>query len=197
MGPAPWSSPPDPAHLQQIAAARQASVKIRRAAGMAVFSGWCTAVFAFLTLLFGAASVSVLGSMLGLGMGAAAIFEIRGAGQLKRLDPTAPRRLAINQLFFGGLLFVYAAISLWTTLHSPSDLLTELSRDPQLREMAEPMLELANMLAIAIYASLMAYALIVPGLTAWYYLSRRKLIEKYLLQTPQWILDLQRAGMSL
>ncbi|HEY7088339.1 MAG TPA: hypothetical protein VH518_09645, partial [Tepidisphaeraceae bacterium] len=113
---------------------------------------------------------------------------------LKRLDRTAPRRLAINQIAFGILLFSYGAFCLWTALHAPPD---ELVSDPQLRQMMGPFQDLARELYIIIYGSVMLAAVIGPGLTAFYYSRLTKHIDAYLSQTPQWILELQQAGMSV
>src|SRR4051812_22789365 len=54
-----------PEHVAQIAAAKKASVKIRRACAVAKFSGVTTAVFATLTIIFSLNSIP--GLMLGIG----------------------------------------------------------------------------------------------------------------------------------
>ena len=47
------------------------------------------------------------------------------------------------------------------------------------------------------YGTLAAVAIFVQGGTALYYLSRRRLIEQYLRETPAWIVQAQRAGMPM
>lgn len=194
---APWTTPPTPQHLAELDTARRLGAKIRRAAGAAIFSGWSTAIFAFLTFLVGAASFSFIGSLLGMGMAIVALCEFRGAAGIRKLDPIAPRRLAINQVIFGALLLAYGAISLWMVLSNPSELAGEIGKYPELRGYVPEITELARLIYIAVYGGVMLFAIVGPGLTAWYYDSRRRYIEDYVKNTPRWILDLQRAGMSI
>ena len=182
-------------HLEQIAAARKLGVKIRRAVGVATFSGWTTAVFAMLTLFMG--FTSLYGFLLGAGMAFVSLFEFRGASEIKRLDRTAPRRLAINQLAFGAMLFAYSGISLWSMVHDPSEITKLLGESGADRETQQMVSDLARTFVFAIYGGVMIAAILGPGLTAVYYYTRLKYIDAYVKQTPQWILDLQRAGMSV
>src|SRR5689334_14635311 len=101
---------PTPEHLAQIAAARSASAKIRRATNVALTGGWVTGTFAAITIVSSLTSPVALA--LGVGMAFVSYFEFHGAGELKRLEPRAPKRLALNQIAFGVLLFLYSAISL-------------------------------------------------------------------------------------
>ena len=39
--------------------------------------------------------------------------------------------------------------------------------------------------------------LIVQGGTAWYYISREKILRRYLDETPPWITQMQRAGVTI
>ena len=175
--------------------ARALGAKIRRAVIVATLGGWTVGSFAALTLL--TSLFSLAGLLLGAGMAVVAYFEFRGARELRRLDPSAPRRLALNQLAFAGMLFIYAAISLWTSLHGPNELAEAAASDPQMAQMLAPFESLTRTIYIAVYATMMVLALLGPGLTALYYSSRTKHIDTYIRQTPQWILDLQRAGLSL
>jgi hypothetical protein len=130
-------------------------------------------------------------------MAVVSYFEFHGAGELKRLRLHAPRRLAMNQIAFGVLLFLYAAASLWTSLHAPSELLAQAGSDPELQQLLAPFEDLGRQIAVAVYGSMMAVAVVGPGLTAWYYASRAKHLQAYLRDTPPWLLELQRAGMSV
>jgi hypothetical protein len=191
----PLNSPPTPQHLEQIAAAKTLGKKISRAVGVAKLSGWTIAIFAVLTFLSGLFSFSAM--VLGLGMGIVAYFELRGAGELKRLDPTAPRRLAINQLALAAILFLYGGWELLQSIRHPQSLLADTSSDPQVAQMLAPYQNFSQMIAVTIYLTVMIVAILGPGLTAVYYNSRRKYIEDYLRGTPEWIVQLQRAGMSV
>src|SRR5450432_1548775 len=188
----PLNSPATPQHLAQIVAARVLGVKIRRVISVAKFSGWTIAIFAAITALSGLASPPAF--LLGAGMGVIAYFELRGAGEIKRLDRSAPKRLAINQLAFMIMLILYAAYELVANLRTPMDLSEIGNADPQ---MLQTIREMAKPITIAIYVTIMIAAILGPGLTAVYYYTRTKYIDRYLQETPPWILDLQRAGMSV
>jgi hypothetical protein len=190
LPPSPFTSPPTPAHLQQIADAKRLGAKIRRAISVAKFSGWTTAIFAVSTVVLSIGSF--WGVALGTAMAVISVIEFRGVTELTRLDLNAPRRLALNQLAFGLMLLGYGAFMLVQSMTSPSAL------SPEVKEFVGKEGEaLARSLYSAVYGSVILAAILGPGLTAVYYYTRRRYIEQYLTQTPQWIIDLQRAGMSL
>ena len=85
----PFTSPPTAIHLEQITAAKNLGTKIRRAISVANFSGWTIAIFAILTFISGIFSLPAL--LLGAGTEIIAYYELRGAGEMKRLDRTAPK----------------------------------------------------------------------------------------------------------
>jgi hypothetical protein len=192
----PTVTAPSPQHLAQIAMARQQFRKIGRAASTAALSGWSIGIFGFITLITGFMSFS--GLMLGVGMCLIAYFELMGAKLIRRLDPDVTKRLAINQLIFGVLLTIYACSSLWTTLHEPSDLDKELStQGVDVSQMLGSVGQMEHTITVALYASVILAAFLGCGGMAWYYLSRRKFIVTYLREAPPWIVDLQKAGMSV
>jgi hypothetical protein len=178
---------PSPEHLAQLDAARVASKKIRRVIFVANFDGWGIAAFAAITLAFSLTTPS--GIILGLGMGYIAYRELSGAAALKRLEPAACRRLAINQLIFSGLLILYFAWCLIDSLTTPTD--------PEILESGFLTAAQAHVAYAAFYATLMFASILFQGGTAWYYAWRAKAIEKYLTATPQWIIDYQRGGGTL
>ena len=57
--------------------------------------------------------------------------------------------------------------------------------------------ELERNLTILVYGAVALAALLGCGGTAWYYASRKRHIETYITQTPRWIVELQRAGMTV
>jgi hypothetical protein len=190
----PWTTPPTPMHLEQLAAARRRSTKIRRAIATATFSAWTTALFAGLTML--CSVTSPLGFALGAGMAVVSYVEFKGVGHLKRLDRAAPTWMAKNQIVFGVILFLYGAISLWQSLNAP--LPPEVMSDPLVAQAyGRDLGELSKLIYTAVYGSVMLAAILGPGLTALYYRTRVRFIDEYLKETPQWILDLQRAGMNV
>ena len=192
----PLHSGPTPQHVEQIATAKRLGKKIRRVTSVATIDAWTVAVFAGLTLLTGFMSFPAVA--LGSGMGFVAMLEFRTVEQLKRLNPKAPARLARNQLILGAFLFIYAAWNLFQSYHNAgNDISSQIGNDPQLRQMLGGVDDLAKTIMVALYGSLMVIALVGPGLTALYYWSCAPHIKRYVEQTPAWILDLQRAGMSL
>lgn len=191
----PAVTPPSPQHLAQIASARQQFRKIARAAGTAAFSGWSIAIFGAITLLTGFMSFS--GAILGAGMCVIGYYEMQGAKQIRRLNPDIPKRMAINQLILGALLIFYACCALWTSLHQPSDIDNALSGTPEAAQMLGSIGNLEHTIIISVYACIILAAILGCGGMAWYYVSRRKFIVSYLREAPPWIIDLQKAGMSV
>ena len=177
---------PSPEHLAQLDAARVASKKIRRVIFVANFDGWGIAAFAAITLAFSLTTPS--GIILGLGMGYIAYRELSGAAALGRLEPGVCRKLAMNQVIFSGLLILYFAWSLYQSLSTPLE-----PEEVELGLSADT-IHTANTL---MYVGLMFASILFQGGTAWYYASRAKVIEKYLIATPQWIIDYQRGGGTL
>ena len=100
------SSGLSPEHRAQIVAARKLGGKLRAAGIVAAVDGWTLGVFAVLTILFSLTSPVAL--ILGAGMLAVSYFELRGSGDLKRLDLRAPRILTLNQFALGTMLFAMA-----------------------------------------------------------------------------------------
>lgn len=184
-----------PEQLKQIADARHRSTKIRKGVNVALFDGWSIAIFAGLTLLGGLFSPVSL--MLGAGMAAVAFVELRGVKRLRQLDATAPKLLAWNQVFLAALLLTYALFSLWKIYTGRTELAGQLAAYPELATVAGDIEQLSKMIGLLIYGSLIAVAIFGQGGTALFYLSRKKYIDAYLRETPQWIIDAQRAGMPM
>lgn len=121
-----------------------------------------------------------------------------GAKLIRRLEPDVTKRLAINQLIFGALLMIYACSSMWTALHEPSDIDKELSsQGVDATQMLGSVGQLEHTITVALYASVIVAAILGCGGMAWYYVTRRKYIVNYLREAPPWIIDLQKAGMSV
>jgi hypothetical protein len=184
-----------PEQMRQMADAWLRAKKVRRGVSVAMFDGWTVAIFAGLTLLGGL--FSPVGLLLGLGMATAAYVELKAAKRLKALDPAACKTLAWNQVFLGAILFLYACYSLWTIYSGRSALNSELSKYPELSQFAVDIEQMSKLIGLLIYGTLIAVAIFGQGGTALFYLSRRKYVDAYLRETPQWILDAQRAGMPM
>jgi hypothetical protein len=167
---------------QQLIDARLAAKKIRRATTVAVTDGWMIAIFAGGSFICGLIG-DVSGVLIGMAMAAIAWIEFTGAARLRRLDPTAPRRLAYNQLAFALLIIVY---SLWSLRSStmPAEIPPEYQ-------------DLFLMAKRILYFTLMAVGILAQGGTALYYITREKHLQKYVNETPPWIIEMQKAGSPL
>jgi hypothetical protein len=177
--------------IAELSVARTRARKIRRAAGVAVFSGWSMVVFAGLTLvgaLFGSVQAIVVGGALGL----ISLNELRGAAMLRRFDERAPRLLGFNQIALGVLIVAYSVWSLWSGLRMPP--LASLGGSTGDPEMDAMISDLARVITISLYATLAVVGVVVPVLTALYYFSRAKLLRAFEAQTPSWVIQAMRAA---
>jgi hypothetical protein len=189
---APMAMPAlSPEQLLELARARQNMKRIRRAVFMSKLDGWTLAVFGSLTILFGL--MSLAGWLVGGALVIVAIVELRAGDRLAKLDPTAPKTLAFNQLFLGGVLAAYA---IWN-LVSPPQLSKEfLQQAGDLKSAGIDVQEMTRSISQMIYATLLGVAVLGMGLMALFYWRRKAQVETYLAQTPPWILTMQRAGFS-
>jgi len=69
--------------------------------------------------------------------------------------------------------------------------------DPELRQMLEPVEGLTTLVMQCVYGALIVVAIFGQGGMALYYHFRRRSAESYTKQTPEWILMMQRAGVSV
>lgn len=185
-----------PEQMRQLAEARRLGSKVRRAMRVATLSGWTISIFAGLTVLF--SLFDPAGLILGLGMGAVGWMEFQGAARLRRLDDTAAGALARNQIILGVLLLAYAAWGLYHALGAPLMAMDPaLAGAPEVAAMMRPYENLARVISLVVYVTLALVAVFGQGGAAWYYASRGKYIRQYAEGTPAWIVQLQRAGMSI
>lgn len=181
--------------LRELDTARESGRRIRRAVSAALFDAWSIGIFAALTFLLSLGSVWGMG--MGLLMGVIACVEFREAQRLRRLDASALRRLALNQLALAALLIVYAV---WNLLDPGIE--SALRRalpadDPQIRSLVGSIEQLVRIISTLVYGTLILVAVAVQGSMAAYYLSRSKYVREHLRRTPQWIIQMQQAGISL
>ena len=175
--------------------ARQRGRKIRRAAGVALFTGWTVSIFAAITLLFGIFSVTAL--LLGSALAVVGYNEFSGAKLLRRLDLRAPRRLGLNQIGLCGVLIVYSLWSIYSALTGPSPYAAALPSGGEMAGMLGSIERLQTIVTLAVYGALIFFSLIFQGGTAWYYFTRSRHIQAYISETPQWIIDLERTTSLL
>lgn len=186
----PQSAALTPEQLQVIAQARQQGRKVNRAAGVATFSGWTMAVFAFITLLTGLFSIVSL--LLGVGLGVVAYVELRGARRLRAFDDTAPFHLGYNQLFLGALICLYCIYGIWKAVAGPSPYDSYLAAGGSTAEMIEPIDNLNRAIMAAFYGLLLCGSAAAQGFGALYYFTRRRHVRDFVTKTPEWVIDMLR-----
>lgn len=186
-GSAPYLAPPvlSPEQLRLIVDTRARLKGIRRAVGVAKFDGFTLAFCALITLI---GSISSLpGFLLGLALGGVAVIELVSARRLTRLDPTAPKILALNQLLFAAALMVYALYNLLFPAPLPKEL-TDSAKD--LKSLGMDIDGLNNSFNQLVYFALIASAFFIQGGMALYYYSKQRVLRAVTKSTPQWVLDL-------
>jgi hypothetical protein len=148
-------------------------------------------VFGAITLVGGVFG-DVVALALGLGLCAAAWNELRGGARLRRFDPSGARILGYNQIALGVMIIAYAAWSLRTNLGSSAlSALGGSTGDPSVDAMVG---NIALAVTWGLYGGLIVVGIVVPGLTAWYYFSREKIVRAFVERTPVWVVDTLRAA---
>jgi len=191
---APPSDPPlNQSHQRELAAAAERSRPIRRAARVATFNAWSTAILAAISTPF--ALWSPVGLLVFMGLSAVAWNEFRGRRRLIAADPEGAAILGWNQLWLLGMIAVYCLWSLYSNLWGGESLETQLQTDPRLGAAIGSIQgfdDLYRMIVVGLYGSVIALSVVFQGGNALYYFSRRKYVEKYMWETPTWVIDLQR-----
>jgi len=173
--------------------------KIRRAAGVAAFHGWSAAIASATALIGGIWSAPAL--VLGIGLAAAAYFELRGRRSLVALDMRGPRLLAMNQALVAASVTVYCLWQIWNAMHeqATSPELSMLLADPAMAELmpnsadfAENAAQGIRAIKVGVYGLVIVLTGIYQGVMAIYYLSRGRLLAEHFRLTPPWIADIQR-----
>lgn len=173
-----------PEQHEAVETARRLMRPIRRAAGVAAFGGWTSAIFAVLSLPFALGGGVALAAPVVLGL--VAFNEFRGGALVRRLDGRGPLVLGLNQVFFGVCLCAYAGWQLWK---GPSAALTAAasSGDPQVDALVAG---LARTVHLSVYGGVLACGVLVPGLTGLYYLTRAGALRRARAGAPEWALRL-------
>jgi len=182
-------------NIRQLADARKSLKKINRAASVAKFDGWIMGIFGGLTLLLGFSDwVNIL---IALALGTACYFELLGAKRLQTLDPQAPRILGYNQIGVGIGLIIYSLCQMVASSNGKGLIADAASADPTLSQQLGPYQNMIGEISVLFYVCLILVAIVGMGSMAMYYFSREKIVNKYLLETPPWIIAMQKAGASI
>jgi hypothetical protein len=186
-------SPLSREHYRELSAAKPRFHKVHAAARVATFNGWTIAVLAALSAPF--ALFSLEGMLMTVGLSVIAYIEFRGRRRLLQYDPSAAALLGWNQVGLLTLISVYCLWALWSGLSGPSPFEAELQAQPELGEALGSLEEFDGLYRgtiVAFYGTIIALSVIVQGLNAFYYFTRRKHVVACLRDTPEWVLDLER-----
>jgi hypothetical protein len=175
-----------------LAQARERARPVYKAARVASFNGWSIGVIAALSLPF--AFFSIPGALVTAGLAVVAYNEFRGRRGLLALDPHAATMLGWNQVALLTLVVLYCAWMLWSGLTGPGPM-AELQANPEIQDALGSLGnvdELYRLLVLAVYLTIMVVTVIVQGGNAFYYFTRRKYVDAFLRDTPQWAVEMQR-----
>jgi hypothetical protein len=190
----PVANPLSSEHHRELALAKQRAKPIHKAARMAAFNGWATAIVAACAAPF--ALHDLVGLLLTVCFAVVAFNELRGRRRLLEFDPEAARLLGYNQLGLMALIVAYCAWMLYTGLTTASPFSAEWAATPELEALLGSdgnLDELYRQIVVLLYGTVILLTVIFQGLNAWYYFTRRRHVEDYLLETPEWVRDLERA----
>lgn len=181
--------PLSPAHVRELAESRTRAKKVRRAAAVAAIDGWTTGVFGAVALIGGIWSVPALA--LGLGLVFAAVNGLHARRALLRFEPKAAPRLALNQLIVAVFVAAYCAWNIQLSLSGRATAGTiTATGDPNVDALMAGVEDLARNISVMVYSAVIVLTALVQGLTGLYYMTRRRYVEAYLRETPQWIVRL-------
>jgi hypothetical protein len=187
-------------HRRELAAARDRAKTIRKAARVAGFNGWTTAAAAAFSGMFLVFDRSPLAIAITLGLAIITYNEFRGRKRLLNFDPSAATMLGWNQLGLLAMIIVYCLWSLFGTageadavraeLKSYSDLDAALGTGGSFEGMIKTF-------SYAMYGGVIALSVIFQGGNAIYYFTRRRHVEEFIAETPQWVRDVHGGSIPV
>lgn len=186
------------AHRRELAVARDRAKSIRKAARVAAFNGWTTALAAACSgmfLLFDRGPVAIV---LTLGLSIVAYNEFRGRKRLLNFDPSGATLLGWNQL---GLLAMIIAYCVWMLTGSSAEAASALSAQMQStseREVLDMLGDLEGLyktVTLAVYGGVIVLSVIFQGGNALYYFTRRRHVEDFIAETPEWVREVQSGSV--
>ena len=191
------SAPLSPEHLQQLDQARRRAKKVLGAGRMALFNGITIGIFAGFALLFALLSplfgeIDVAALVMAVALGLMTWNEFRGRRLLRRFDSRGPRVLGWNQLALMVLIAGYCAWMIARSHFGPGPYAEDIAREPMLEPTLAPIGKLHRILTWAVYGGVLLGTVLFQGLNALYYFTRRRHLEAYLAETPDWVVHLQR-----
>ena len=178
---------------EEFALIREATVRrkaIRKAAKVAKGSATTTLIIGALAVPFVLLSFSWAALMMTAGLLVVGTVERRGHRLMLAADPAAPKLLARNQLAFLGLICIYCVWQIITagTVEAVSpEFRAQLGSLPSYENMVNDIESLWPVILRGVYALVIVLTIAFQGGLAWYYHSRRRHVQAYLADTPDWV----------
>jgi hypothetical protein len=198
----PIDRPLDQTHAQVVAAAAARTKPIRKAARVANFNGWSTAIVAALSAVVTLFAFDLVGLVVTLALSVVAYNEFRGRKRLLAFDPAGATLLGWNQVGLLAMITVYCVWALYSNLAGSNSLEAQLKASPELGAAmgslggTDGFESVYRQIVIVLYGSVIALSAVFQGANAFYYFTRRRVIEDYVRETPEWVRDIQRAAGS-
>jgi hypothetical protein len=126
--------------------------------------------------------------------------ELRGRKRLVQFDPSAATLLGWNQLALLAIIIIYCLWAIRSNLNEAKSVTAELGAYSDIETVLgspEQIQTLARQIVFLFYGSVIALSVVFQGLTALYYFSRRRPIDEYIADTPEWIRRLQSGGVAM
>lgn len=168
------------AEQRDLARAAEIGAPLRRAAKLARGNGLGYAIFGVLTIL-GSLPLDAAGLALGGCLLAVGIAQQRTATDLVAGQPSAPGRLARNELLLLAAITGYA-IAQMTLLRASTATDLEMLGDSAGVDVAG----LIDALAGAVYGGVIVISLLYQGGMALYFRRRAPIVERYAREVPEW-----------
>ena len=182
-----------PHEVAVIEEAANAYRPVKRAARSPFRRGSRTLVIGAAAALFTLVWPSFASAYITVGVLAVGTVEFMGSRKLRQADPKAPRRLALNQLAFLGLITVYCV---WQMATISTEDVKAMFFSPETRAYSRELPMIDNIdRQIDQYGKLgvcLFYGLVIvlstgfQGGMALYYYSRRKAVEAFVRRIPPW-----------
>lgn len=182
-------------HRRQLSDARGRGKGIRKAARVAAFNGWTTALIAAASAPFS------MGNPIALALTAVIAFvafnEFRGRKLLLNFEPRGATLLGWNQLGLLAMITVYCLWTMHTSLAETGEVAAQLRGYAELDAVLGStggFEGLYKQIVLYMYSGVIGLSVLFQGGNALYYFSRRRRVEDYIAETPAWVRDIERAS---
>jgi hypothetical protein len=192
------STAPAISDAQRIEIARGAERERRFAFArkLASFNGVGVGIFAGVSLLSAVVDVSSL--LLAFPLAIIAFVELNGGQRVARYERNGLVQLACNELALVALVSVYALTQILSAQNSASPLGEIMAQGgvptadlgiPDMSSELGNFDELYRSAVTAFYGVLIVVTAVIQGGCAFYYYSRLKHLDRFLAETPRWVID--------